>query len=177
MAIKKTAVKKEKRKKNLYETNVLPRFDAIRQWRADGQNEINISKLLGVSYASFCVYKNKYPEFNKLLSEAKIVLIEELEKTMFEAALGKIKITETKKFISRDKEGLDSSRIEETTKELGPNPVLLIFSLKNLCPERWGEKSLAIDMNGAMTNMSTVFSELKNKLNEIPTTALEKNEE
>lgn len=130
-----------------------------------------MSKLVGVNYRSWCDYKVKYPQFAQILKESKEVLIENLEKTMFEMALGKIKITETKKYISRDKAGADSTKIEETVKELAPSVPLLIFSLKNLAPEKWNDNSLAVvDVNGAMNNMQTVFKELKNKLNTIDIT-------
>lgn len=158
-----------KKRKSLYETNVLPKFDQIKEWRSAGQTEANIAKLLGVSYASFQVYKKQHEEFQELLSESKKILIEQLERTMFECALGKIKVRETKKFIQQngDKEQV---RVEETVKELPPNPTLLIFSLKNLCSEKWGEHvDINANISGAMDNMNQVFAELKNKLNTINT--------
>ena len=77
-------------------------------------------------------YKNKYPQFAQVLKESKEKLIEELETTMFEMALGKRTVKETKKFIKKNKDGTSETRIEEVIKEIPPHPTLLIFSLKNL---------------------------------------------
>ena len=153
-------------RKSIYESKVLPKFADIKKWRESGQTEQNIAKLCGVAYPTFCLYKRRYPDFCELLKTSKEVLIENLEHTMFEMALGHISVKETKKFIQQSIDGKQNIRIEETTKELGPNATLLIFSLKNLASEKWNEKSLAVvDVNGAMNNMQTVFTELKEKLN------------
>lgn len=135
-----------------------------------------MSKLVGVNYRSWCDYKVKYPQFAQILKESKEVLIENLEKTMFEMALGKIKITETKKYISRDKAGADSTKIEETVKELAPSVPLLIFSLKNLAPEKWRDiPDLTFnDLDNVTANMNTVFKELKDKLDNHETSKTDK---
>ena len=61
------------------------------------------------------------------MEDARDLLIEELENTMYQTAMGKIKIRETKRYIQQngDKEQV---RVEETVKELPPNPTLLIFT-------------------------------------------------
>ena len=127
------------RKSNYY-TKVEPYFEEIKAWRRSGQTEENIAKLLGVSFRSFLDYKNKFPQLNQVLKESKEKLISELEKTMFEMALGKIKVKETKKFIKIGKDGKQETRIEETVKEIPPHPTLLIFSLKNLAPDKWKDQ-------------------------------------
>ena len=70
------------------------------------------------------------------MEDARDLLIEELENTMYQTAMGKIKIRETKRYIQQngDKEQV---RVEETVKELPPNPTLLIFTLKNMAPQKW----------------------------------------
>ena len=65
----------------------------------------------------FLKYRNVHPEFANLLCTAKEALIEELEHTMYEAALGRIKIRETKKFISQAGEK-EQIRVEETIKRI-----------------------------------------------------------
>ena len=121
-----------------------------------------------MSYASFQVYKKQHEELQELLSESKKILIEQLEHTMFECALGKIKVRETKKFIQQNGEK-EQVRIEETIKEIPPNPTLLIFSLKNLSPEKWCDvQQQIINTDGVIKNMDKVFSELKQKLTDVP---------
>ena len=85
---------------------------------------------------------------------------------MFQMALGKIKTTEIKKYIQKDKSGNEKTKIEETIKELAPNTTLLIFSLKNLAPDKWKDVQDVTfnDMEVAMKNMDEVFKEMKDKL-------------
>lgn len=157
----------KKEKNTLYEKKVLPNFEKIKELRRSGQTEANISKILGISYPSFTAYKTKYPEFGKLMDDAREILIEELENTMYQTAMGKIKIRETKRYIQQngDKEQV---RVEETVKELPPNPTLLIFTLKNMAREKWGENiNITSNVSGAMDNMNQVFSELREKLDTI----------
>ena len=72
-------------------------------------------------------------------------------------ALGKVKVTETKKYIQKDSKGNDKTKIEETVKDIAPNPTLLIFSLKNLAPDKWKDVQDVTfnDMENAMKNMDT----------------------
>ena len=158
----------KKERSTLYEKKVLPKFEQIKQWRKEGQSEPNLAKLLGISYPSFALYKTKYPEFGKLMEDARDLLIEELENTMYQTAMGKIKIRETKRYIQQngDKEQV---RVEETVKELPPNPTLLIFTLKNMAPARWRDVQTltGVSVDTALGNMEKVFSELREKLDDV----------
>lgn len=149
-----------------YHEKVEPRFEEIKKWRKEGQTERNIAKLCGVSYRTFCAYKVKFPQLMQLLKDAKETLISELEDTLFRMALGKVKVTETKKYIQKDSKGNDKTRIEETVKDIAPHPTLLIFSLKNLAPDKWKDVQDVTfnDMENAIKNMDTVFAEMKDKL-------------
>jgi hypothetical protein len=158
----------KKERKTLYEKKVLPKLEQIKQWRKEGQTEYNIAKLLGISYPSFALYKTKYPEFGKLMDDARDLLIEELENTMYQTAMGKIKIRETKRYIQQNG-GKEQVRVEETVKELPPNPTLLIFTLKNMAPQRWRDVQTitGVSVDAALGNMEKVFSELREKLDDI----------
>lgn len=166
----KKVVKKKKgiKKKNLYETNVLPRFDEIKQWKAGGKTDAHISKMLGISSGSLNLYREKYPELEKLMNDSKIVLIENLEHTLCELALGHITTKETKRFIQQNGGGAQNVKVEETIKEWGPNITALIFSLKHYASAEWGDQNnINLNVDSAMTNMNQVFTELKDKLNTV----------
>lgn len=129
--MKKKTNKRTGRRSNYYD-KVEPRLEEVRAWRMEGQSEKNIAKLLGVSEWAISEYKNKHPDFAKVLKESKEVLIGKLEITLFQRALGGMKVTDTKKRITKDSAGKDVTFIEETTRELEPNMTALIFALKNL---------------------------------------------
>lgn len=154
----------------LYEEKVLSRFDEIRKWRESGQTEKNIVKLLGISVGTFERYKLQHSELRELLKTSKEVLVENLEQTMYQMALGKVKVTETKKYIQRGANGEDKTRIEEIVKDIPPSVPLLIFSLKNLAGDKWRDSPQDVTMSDvevAMKNMNTVFKEMKSKLNKV----------
>ena len=149
-----------------YERVVVPKFEKIKELRRGGQTEANIAKYLGLAYNTFRLYKKQHVELQELMDNAKEVLIKELEHTMFQMALGKIKVTDVKKYISQsgDKENV---RLEETVRELPPSVPLLIFSLKNLCPSKWAEVqdlSANIHVDKAIKNINSVFDQMKEKL-------------
>ena len=155
-------------RKSNYHTKVEPYFEEIKAWRKNGQTEENIAKLLGVSFRTFLDYKNQFPQLTQVLKESKEKLIAELEHTMFEMALGKVKVKETKKFIKNGKDGKQETRIEETTKEIPPHPTLLIFSLKNLAPDRWKDVHEATfnELQTALDNFKLVSDELEKTLDD-----------
>jgi len=153
-------------RKSKYFTHVEPYFEDIKAWRQSGQTEENIAKLLGIGFRTLLEYKIKYPQFSQVLKECKEKLINELEKTMFEMALGRIKVKETKKYIKNGKDGKQETRIEETIKEIPPHPTLLIFSLKNLAPDRWKDmhETTFNDLDNALENFKIVSRELEKNL-------------
>lgn len=164
-------MEKEKKKvgrKSAYHEKVATRFDEIRSWRVnEGHTEIHIAKLLGIGYSTMQEYKDKFPEFAGLLKESKENLITELENTMFRLALGKVKVSKSKKiYVRNPRTGLMVLDKEEVNEDmLAPNPTMLIFSLKNLNPDKWKDRR-DIDVNSnsdiedAMKNFKLVSDEL-----------------
>lgn len=139
MTTKKKAPPKKAGRRSLYPTKVEPYFEDIKKWRKEGQTEQNIAKLLGIGYRTFNDYKVKYPQLAQLLEVSTNSLVDELEETMFQMALGKRKIIETEKIIQKGRDGKQTTKIREVTKEIPPHPTLLIFSLKNLAPDKWND--------------------------------------
>ena len=139
MATKKKESSKRRGRRSLYPTKVEPYFEEIKKWRKEGQTEENIAKLLGIGYRTFNDYKVKYPQLVQVLKVSTNSLVEELEETMFQMALGKRTVTETEKIIQKDQNGKQTTKIREVTKEIPPHPTLLIFSLKNLAPDKWND--------------------------------------
>jgi hypothetical protein len=122
-----------------WETHVLPFLDRIPKLRKQGFHEAQIAKHLGVGYATFMEYKNRYPDLTEALKKGKTELIEDLEDTLYRKALGLIKTKDIKKYIKKTKNG-EETRIEETIKEYAPDTGALVFSLKNLAPDKWKDR-------------------------------------
>lgn len=151
-----------------YERVVVPNFEKIKELRRSGQTEANIAKYLGLAYNTFQLYKKQHVELQELMDESKQMLIEELENTMYQTAMGKIKVRETKRYIQQNG-GKEQVRVEETVKELPPNPTLLIFTLKNMAPQKWRDvqQLTGVSVDTALENMEKVFTELREKLDDV----------
>lgn len=151
-----------KGRKSKYFTHVEPNLDRIVKLRRQGYHEDQIAKTLGVGVSTFTRYKSDYEALRGALKKGKEVLIEDLEDTLYRKALGKIKITETKKYIKKTKNG-EETRIEETVKELPPDTGAIIFSLKNLAPDRWKdlhESTGFKELEKAMENFGSISDQL-----------------
>lgn len=151
-------------RKSKWETHVEPNLDRIPKLRRQGYHEEQLAKLFGVAYSTFKDYKNKYPALSDALKRGKQELIEDLEDTLYRKALGLIKVTDTKKYIKKTKNG-EETRVEETIKEIPPDTGALIFSLKNLSPDKWKdihETSGVSELTIAMDNFESLRTQLKN---------------
>ena len=151
-----------------YESHVLPHMDRIPKLKKQGYHDEQIARHLGVGIATFKSYKKKYPVLYDALKKGKEELIEDLEDTLYRKALGLCTIKETKKYIQKDKQGKETTRVEEIIKELAPDTGALVFSLKNLAPDKWKDSHEATfsEMQYALDNFKTVSDELEKTLNE-----------
>ena len=151
-------------RKSKWETHVKPNLDRIPKLRRQGYHEEQIAEILGVAKSTFWDYKRKYPELAGVLNQGRTSLIEDLEDTLYRKALGLIKVTDTKKYIKKTKNG-EETRVEETIKEIPPDTGALIFSLKNLSPDKWKdihETSGVSELTIAMDNFESLRTQLKN---------------
>jgi hypothetical protein len=127
-------------RKSKYQELVQPRLDEVREWRLMGKTEIDIAKLLGIGYATLKEYKNKFTDFSATLKESTQLLIEDLEKSLFEVAKGGIRTKTTKRIFVNKNGELILDKVEETENISLPNIAALTFSLKNLSPTKWVDR-------------------------------------
>jgi hypothetical protein len=116
-------------RKNKYETHVKPHLKDIPKWY-EIMTESQIAKKLGISVASFEIYKNKYPELVECLKKSKEALIDELKATLKMKAKG-FTYKETKKTI-RSVGGEKVVVIEEYEKYAQPDTGAIHLLLKNI---------------------------------------------
>ena len=79
---------KKRGRKNKYETVIKPHEQEIRKLIAEGKSEKQIAKYLGVSYTTWKAHKSKISAFSTLIKDSRKGTIEDLEKSMFEMAMG-----------------------------------------------------------------------------------------
>lgn len=120
-------------RKNKYETHVKPHMKDIPKWY-ETMTESQIAKKLGVSVASFEIYKNRYEELRECLRTSKETLIDDLKGTLKMKAKG-FNYKETKKTI-RSVNGEKVVIVEEFEKYAQPDTGAIHLLLKNL-DESW----------------------------------------
>jgi hypothetical protein len=124
----------------LYKEKVEPRMEEIRDWRLQGITEEGISKLLGISYRALMRYKTQHGPLSQALKEATQLLVEDLEKSLFQVAKGGIKTKTTKRIYVNKNGEMVLDKVEETESISLPNIAALTFSLKNLSPTKWVDR-------------------------------------
>lgn len=147
-------------KTNLYKKRIEPFLDTIADLKKSGKSDDYISKLLGISRKSFFTHKSKVDEFYTLYNESKNTLINQLETTLYDLALGRAKkrTVTVKKTPSGE---YDSE--EEKIEYLPPDKISLFFALTNLAGDKWQHKREIMNTN---EDAIEAIKELSNTINE-----------
>lgn len=125
-------------RKEKYNTHVKPYLNRIPIWRRQGMTEEQICYKLGIHVDSLNVYKKKFPELSEALHEGKAELIEKLEETLYNRAMG-IEYEETKSLVEKVGKK-EKKKVEKVKKFIAPDVEALKFALKNLDKEKWRDK-------------------------------------
>lgn len=75
-------------RKNKYDEIIKPKEKEIKKLLKKGTSEKEIAKYLGISYSTWKTHKSKIPYFSAYVSNARSKAIEDIERKMFECALG-----------------------------------------------------------------------------------------
>lgn len=75
-------------RKSKYEEVILPKLEEIKDLLAKGTSEKEIANYLGISYTIWKTHKRKIASFSAVVKESRGKAIEDLEKAMFNSALG-----------------------------------------------------------------------------------------
>jgi len=127
--------------KSTYETKIKPRFKEIREWKAEGDTDLQLAKKLGIGETTFYRHKKNHEEFDAFLLECDQQLGKNIENAYWKRALG-MKVT-TKKIVETeifDAKGNPKGKKRVTTineKELPPHAGLTMFGLINKVGEHW----------------------------------------
>jgi hypothetical protein len=123
---------------NKYDTHIKPYLRQLAILRSHGEEYDAIAKMFHIAPSTLYKHKAEVEEFSESLKKGDQLLIGELEATLYDLAKGNVVRSKTK--IEYTPDGLIKSK-EVTTENLAPNVAALIFSLTNLAPEKWRNKS------------------------------------
>lgn len=118
-----------------YEDYVKPRLLEVGAWARNGLTEKEMSKKLGVSYASFRNYKKEHLALLSTLKECKEVVDIKVENALLKRALG-FKVKETTSELVND----EITITKEVIKEVNPDVGAAMFWLRNRKSADWTDK-------------------------------------
>ena len=127
-----------------YDSHVKPKLNLVVGWAREGLIDEQIAKNLGISVASYYDYKLKYLEFMEALKKGKEVCDFEVEGSLFKRANGYTYDETTQE--SRLIDTIDGKSVyglvttKKVTKQVAPDPVSMIFWLKNRKPALWRDR-------------------------------------
>lgn len=125
-------------RKELYTSMIQPYLSDISKYKKSGYTESEIAQKLGVSYSAFNKYKQKHEELTQALKVGNEELVVELENTLFRRALGFEH--EEVRTVVEERGGRQFKRIEKHRKFYPPSDTAIIFALKKLKPEKYGDE-------------------------------------
>lgn len=126
-----------------YETHVKPFFQEIRIMLQES-TEQQVAKKLGIAYSSWCLYKEKHPEFSEILKKAHNDLAEDLKSVLIKKAKG-FEYTEKKKVV-KNENGKKTTVLEEYTRFAQPDTGAIHLLLKNIDPEWHNDDKATLDL-------------------------------
>lgn len=119
---------------NKYITNIEPYLNEISILRSTGVEYDKIARMLNIAPSTLYKHKVEIEAFSESTKKGTDVLVDKLEATLYDLALGRIIKTKTKKAYDADGNFRIVEEVEET---LAPDNVSLFFALTNLAPDRW----------------------------------------
>jgi hypothetical protein len=106
--------------------------------------EQQVAKKLGIAYSSWCLYKEKHPEFSEILKKAHNDLAEDLKSVLIKKAKG-FEYTENKKVV-KNENGKKTTVLEEYTRFAQPDTGAIHLLLKNIDPEWHNDDKATLDL-------------------------------
>lgn len=143
-----------------WESHVLPYIDRIPKMRRQGLTEQQIAYKLGVGETTLRDYKKLYPQLLRALKSGRMELIEDLEETLYNKALGNIRTTKTRKIVEEYK-GVKKTKVETYEEEHAPDTGALVFALKNLDPNNWQDRRV-VDTTLEIDSFNSLLDEIAN---------------
>jgi hypothetical protein len=108
----------------------------LQGWARDGLSDEQLADKMGICTSTFYAWKNKYPEISEALKEGKDVADRKVENALYKRACG-FEFEE----VTTERDEINGKMItKRVTKFYPPDPISMIFWLKNRKPDEWRDK-------------------------------------
>jgi hypothetical protein len=149
-------------RKNKYELLVKPRLEEIKKWIREGYTEKQIATAkLGIAYPTFNVYKQQHPELVDVLAQAKCDLVDNIEKSLYQRAMG-FSYEEKKEKKIENPDGSIITSTEVLTKYALPDVGAQIFALKNLSNGKWTNSPAELELKKKEFKLKEKVADMNN---------------
>ncbi len=140
-------------RKSKYEEVILPKLEEIKDLLAKGTSEKEIANYLGISYTTWKTHKRKIPSFSAVVKQSRGKAIEDLEKAMFNSALGFTKIVK-KAMKLKEVVYMNGKRLKETERiefyeeeiYIPPSVACGQFLLKNWAKDKYSNNPAELEV-------------------------------
>lgn len=122
---------------SVYSTKIKPNLKLIALLRNHGIYHDDIAKMLNIAPSTYYKHKKEIEEFSESSKKSDESLVEKIEASMYDLALGKAKST---KIEYRYNEIGEEIAVKKTVEHLPADKVAQFFVLTNLAPNRWKHK-------------------------------------
>jgi hypothetical protein len=119
-----------------YETRIKPNLKLIHTLRENGHSHEEIIEMLNIAKSTYYKHKREIEEFSHSLKNGDVELLEKLEHSLYDRALGKVK----KVVISTTVDHRGNETKTERIEDVPPSDVALFFALTNLKGDKWKHK-------------------------------------
>ena len=116
----------------------------VLEWVAEGREDKQIAKIIGIHPATLCEWKNSYPEFAEAIKKARSkwfdTVLPEVENAAYKLAVGYsyTEVTRERKEIAKGVFELVVTK--EVLKHQSASPVANMYWLQNRAPEMWKDR-------------------------------------
>lgn len=132
-------------------------------WARDGLTDKDIAeKKLHIGERTLTAWKSRYSAIRAALKKGRAPVAEEIENTMYDMCRVQT-YKDVVEEITTDANGKVISKHKRiTTREVAPNPTLIIFAMKNLKPNKWRDRQIVnVDGEGQLAKLIDGLKESK----------------
>ena len=121
---------------SVYDARIKPNLKLIHTLRENGHSHEEVIEMLNISKTAYYKHKREIEEFTHSLKNNDAILLEKLEHSLYDRALGKVK----KVVISTTVDHRGNETKTERVEDVPPSDVALFFALTNLKGDKWKHK-------------------------------------
>ncbi|MGN0180411.1 MAG: helix-turn-helix domain-containing protein [Monoglobaceae bacterium] len=125
-------------RKSIYDTQIAPHIEEIRQAVKNGATVAEIATALGIAKSTLCKYMAEKPELKDAFAHGRANIIIDIRGALLKKALG-YEYQEKKQYIKKDEDGESVTYTEITTKHQPPSETAGAMLLRNY-DESWLDK-------------------------------------